>query len=82
MTLAEWQQVKDVNDRQLAERITDRLNEMTGKRRARALSAQVVQKYRGGTVPRRDIMMAIYHITDGWVQPNDFYGIDSVPFAS
>lgn len=82
MTLSEWQVVKDVNDRELAEKLTDRLNEVSGKRRPNALSPQVVQKYRGGTIPRRDIMLAIYHVTEGWVQPNDFYGIDGAPLVA
>jgi hypothetical protein len=36
----------------------------------------------GRSIPRRRLMLAIYEATDGAVQPNDFYGIESAAEAA
>ena len=67
MKLATWIKIKDVNIKKFAKKI--------GKNRG------VVHKYiYESVIPKRDVMVKIYCITQGAVSANDFYGLSEKLF--
>lgn len=76
MTLNEWAEEKRFSDRQVADLMTQWIeeNEPTPEQ----VSVQSVQKYRTGRVPKGARMRAIFAISGGWVTANDFFDLPVV----
>lgn len=73
MKLNEWAEAGGLTDRQIAEGMTGWLAEQGIDD---PVSVPAVQKYRvGERIPKPARMRAIYHVTGGWVQPNDFFDL-------
>lgn len=72
MKLGEWAEFKGLSDRQVADSMTEWLQ---GQGIDDTVSVPAVQKYRTGRAPKGDRMRAVYAVTEGWVQANDFFDL-------